>query len=47
LTTDRKFQAEDAIIVHSIEEALEELKKYKTEDIYVIGGAQIYNQFLD
>ncbi|WP_313134658.1 dihydrofolate reductase [Anaerocolumna sp.] len=47
LTTDKRFQAEDAIIVHSMEEALEEIKKYKSEDVYIIGGAEIYNQFLD
>ena len=47
LTKDKKFQADDAIIVHSMEEALEEIKKYKSEDVYIIGGAEIYNQFLD
>lgn len=47
LTKDKKFQADDAIIVHSIEEALEEIKKYNSEDVYIIGGAEIYNQFLD
>lgn len=36
----------DAIVVHSIEEALEAASGYKTEDIYVIGGATIYEQML-
>lgn len=46
LTTDRKYQVKDAIIVHSIEELLEELKKYNDEDIYIIGGESVYRQML-
>ena len=29
-----------------MEESLKELKKYPTEDIYVIGGDSVYKQFL-
>lgn len=47
LTTDKNFKAEGVIIVHSVEEALETLKNYKSEDIYIIGGASVYKQFLD
>lgn len=36
----------DAIVVHSIEEALDVVKEYKSEDVYVIGGATIYKQML-
>ena len=36
----------DAIVVNSIEELLEELKKYNSESIYVIGGESIYRQLL-
>ncbi len=46
LTTDPKYQVKDAIIVHSIEELLEELKKYNDEDIYIIGGESVYRQML-
>ncbi len=46
LTTDRKYQVKDAIIVHSIEELLGELKKYNDEDIYIIGGESVYRQML-
>lgn len=46
LTTDRKYQVKDAIIVHSIAELLEELKKYNDEDIYIIGGESVYRQML-
>ena len=35
-----------AIVVHSIEEALEEVKKYPSEDVYCIGGDSIYKQML-
>lgn len=47
LTTDRSYDAKGAILVYSIEELLEELKKYPSEDIYVIGGESIYKQLLD
>ena len=46
LSRDPKYQVKDAIIVHSIEELLEELKKYNEEDIYIIGGESIYRQML-
>jgi len=45
LTKDKNYKVKDAIIVHSIEEALEELKKYASEDVYVIGDS-IYAQML-
>ena len=46
ITGDHTYQAKGAVIVHSIEEALEELKKYPTDDVYVIGGESIYRQML-
>lgn len=47
LTRNPKYSVKDAIIVHDMEELHEELKKYKSEDIYVIGGDTIYKQLLD
>lgn len=47
LSKDRDYRVKGAIAVHSIEELSEELKKYKSEDIYVIGGETIYRQLLD
>ena len=38
LTSDKNYQVKDAVIVHSIDEVLEELKKYDDDEIYVIGG---------
>lgn len=47
LTHDKNYNVKDAIILHSMEELREELKKYPSEDIYVIGGETIYRQLLD
>lgn len=46
LSTNQDFQVKDAIVVHSVEELLEELKKYADEDIYIIGGDSVYRQLL-
>lgn len=46
LTRDAKYQVKDAIVVHSVEDLLEELKKYAEDEIYVIGGETIYRQLL-
>jgi dihydrofolate reductase len=46
LTTDMDYKVNGADIVHTLDEMLEELKKYPTEDIYVIGGESIYRQLL-
>ena len=34
------------IVVRSVEEALEEAKKYEDKEIFIIGGESIYKQFL-
>ena len=47
LTTDFSYQVKDAVIVHSKEELEEELQKYNSEDIYVIGGESVYRLLLD
>ena len=44
LTRDKNYKVKDAIV--EIEEVLEELKKYDSEDVYVIGGDSIYSQML-
>ena len=46
LTSDKKYQVKGTVVVHSIEEMVEELKKYDEEDIFVIGGESIYRQLL-
>lgn len=47
LTRDTGYQVKDACVVHSMDELWEELKKYPSEDIYVIGGETIYEQLVD
>ena len=47
LTRNPKYQVKDAIVVHSMEALREELKKYNSEDIYIIGGEQIYKALVD
>lgn len=46
LSRDPGYQVKDAIIVHSVEELLEQLKAYRDEDIYIIGGDSVYRQLL-
>ena len=46
LTGNKDYHVKDAVIVHSKEELLEELKKYDTDEIYVIGGESIYRMLL-
>lgn len=45
ITKNPNYKVKDALIVHSIEEAMEEAKKYEGE-IYVIGGESIYRAML-
>ena len=46
LSRDPSYEVKDALVVHSVEELLEELKKYPSEDVYIIGGTSIYEQLL-
>ena len=46
LTRNPNYQVKGAIICHSVEEVLEELKEYNSEDVYIIGGDSIYKEFL-
>lgn len=46
LTGKENYAAGEAIVVHTVEELLEELKQYPSRDIYVIGGETVYRQLL-
>jgi len=46
ITKNKDYKMKDTTVVHTIDELLEELKKYKSEDIYIIGGESIYRQML-
>ena len=44
VTRDSSYDVEGVVVVHSIEKAIEEAKKKDKEEIFVIGGGQIYEQ---
>ena len=46
LTGNKDYRVKDAVIVHTLKELQEELKRYQSDDIYVIGGERIYRQLL-
>jgi len=45
ITNNKQFQAEGCTIFHSVEDAIEGLKS--EEKVFVIGGGQIYRQFIN
>lgn len=47
LTHNENYDGKGAIVVHSLEELKQELTKYDSEDIYVIGGEKIYEALVD
>ena len=46
LTKNPDYKVKDTVVVHSVEEALEAVKEYDKEDIFVIGGETIYRALL-
>lgn len=46
LSSNKGYSVKDAHIVHSVEELIEKIKEYPDKEIYIIGGEQIYRQFL-
>lgn len=46
LTRNPAYQVKGALVLHSVEEVLEALQAYPGEDVYIIGGDSIYEQFL-
>lgn len=47
LTHNKDYAVKDTVVVHSMDELHEELKKYDSDDVFVIGGEKIYEQLLD
>ena len=45
LTHDAEYKAEGAIVVNSEEKLFAELDKYAADDVYLIGGASLYNKY--
>ena len=46
LSTNPEYKVKDAVVVHNKEELDAELKKYPTEDVYIIGGESVYRMML-
>ena len=46
LSGNQNYQVKDAVVVHSEDELMEELEKYDTDDIFVIGGESVYRMML-
>lgn len=46
LTRNSSFEREGVSVCHSINELLELLKKYESDNIYIIGGDSVYREFL-
>ena len=47
LSGNANYKVEGAIVVHNIPELMEELKKYDSKDVYIIGGDSVYRQMID
>lgn len=47
ITRDKNYTIEDAVVVHSIEDALNKAREVEKEEIFIIGGGQIFAQTLD
>ena len=46
LTHNQDFKREGCIIVHDMQELLEELNNYHSEDVMIMGGASVYNELI-
>lgn len=46
ISRKKDLEIPGALVVHSIKEALEAVKDYPSESIFVVGGASIYEQML-
>lgn len=46
ITSNPAYKVKGAVVVHSVEEALKEIEKYPSDQVYCIGGDSIYRQFL-
>ncbi|MCR4902783.1 MAG: dihydrofolate reductase [Butyrivibrio sp.] len=47
LSRKKDYSVRNALIVHDRDELLKAVEKYDTNDVYIIGGASVYEQFLD
>jgi dihydrofolate reductase len=47
MTRQKDFRADGCIVVNSVEAALEECRKKNEAEVFIIGGADIFNQTVD
>ena len=47
LTSDAAYEAPGCIICHSKDEVMETIAGYDPEDVFIAGGSQIYEQFME
>lgn len=47
LTRNKDYEADGVEIVYSIDEALEKVKDIDSDDIYVVGGQSVYEDFFN
>lgn len=47
LTKNMEFRPDDAQVVHSIEEALDLAGTYQPEEVFIVGGGEIYKMTLE
>ena len=45
MTSNADYSAEGAIVVHNEQELFNEIKKHDAEDVFLIGGASLYNKY--
>lgn len=46
LTKNPNYRVKGAVVRNSVEDVLKELEVYPSQDVYIIGGDSIYEQFL-
>lgn len=46
MSTNKDYRVKDAVVVHDLDELLSQIKKYDTEDVYVVGGESVYRLLL-
>lgn len=46
LCSNPNFKADGAIVVHSLNELFGEINKYDPQDVFVCGGASVYNKLM-
>lgn len=47
LTRRTDYEVEGATIVHDMEELMYETNKYLSDDVFIIGGASVYNELIE